>query len=62
MFPAALKLTCSGRGGRRFKSCHSDQYLAGPERASPTVFPTVIVPARPIASVLATMPRTRSGV
>ena len=31
------------------KSCHSDQYLAGPERASPTVSPTAIVPARPRA-------------
>ena len=24
------------RGGRRFKSCHSDQHLADPEAASPT--------------------------
>jgi hypothetical protein len=32
----------SGRGGRRFKSCHSDQHLADPETASPTVCPTDI--------------------
>ena len=25
----------SGRGGRRFKSCHSDQYFAAPETAFP---------------------------
>ena len=30
----------SGRGGRRFKSCHSDHYLADPETAFPTVFST----------------------
>src|SRR5262249_894158 len=29
----------SGRGGRRFKSCHSDQYLAPSEIAAPTVSP-----------------------
>src|SRR4029078_8823573 len=34
----------SGRGGRRFKSCHSDQHLAHPEPAAPTVSPTVIAP------------------
>ena len=32
----------SGRGGRRFKSCHSDQYLVDPETAAPTVSPTDI--------------------
>ena len=34
----------SGRGGRRFKSCHSDQlyqWLSFPEKATPTVSPTV---------------------
>src|SRR5262249_30458388 len=30
----------SGRGGRRFKSCHSDQHLASPETSIPTVSPT----------------------
>ena len=30
----------SGRGGRRFKSCHSDQYLASSETPIPTVSPT----------------------
>jgi putative tryptophan/tyrosine transport system substrate-binding protein len=30
----------SGRGGRRFKSCHSDQYLAPSEIPIPTVSPT----------------------
>ena len=30
----------SGRGGRRFKSCHSDQHLAPPETSIPTVSPT----------------------
>src|SRR6516165_10330664 len=32
----------SGRGGRRFKSCHSDQYLADPQIPFPTVSPTDI--------------------
>jgi hypothetical protein len=32
----------SGRGGRRFKSCHSDQYLADPQDSGPTVSPTDI--------------------
>ena len=32
----------SGRGGRRFKSCHSDQYLADFLGASPTDSPTEI--------------------
>jgi hypothetical protein len=32
----------SGRGGRRFKSCHSDQYLVDSETATPTVSPTDI--------------------
>jgi hypothetical protein len=31
----------SGRGGRRFKSCHSDQNLAHFGEAHPTVSPTV---------------------
>jgi hypothetical protein len=30
----------SGRGGRRFKSCHSDQHLAPSETSIPTVSPT----------------------
>src|SRR5262245_14905730 len=30
----------SGRGGRRFKSCHSDHYLAPSETPIPTVSPT----------------------
>ena len=30
----------SGRGGRRFKSCHSDQDLAYLDKAIPTVSPT----------------------
>jgi hypothetical protein len=30
----------SGRGGRRFKSCHSDQHLASSETSIPTVSPT----------------------
>ena len=33
-------LSRSGRGGRRFKSYHSDQHLAHPDRAIPTVSPT----------------------
>ena len=32
--------TRSGRGGRRFKSCHSDQYLAWFRMTAPTVIPT----------------------
>jgi hypothetical protein len=32
----------SGRGGRRFKSCHSDQHLAYPQDSGPTVSPTDI--------------------
>jgi hypothetical protein len=32
----------SGRGGRRFKSCHSDQYLDHLLRAIPTDSPTEI--------------------
>src|SRR6516165_4718074 len=30
----------SGRGGRRFKSCHSDQHLGSSETSIPTVSPT----------------------
>src|SRR4029078_1929780 len=41
----------SGRGVRRLTPCPSAQYLAGPERASPTVSPTVIlVPPRQVLS------------
>src|SRR5262249_14338736 len=32
--------TSFGRGGRRFKSCHSDQHLASPETSIPTVSPS----------------------
>src|SRR5437588_7709281 len=33
----------SGRGGRRFKSCHSDHYLARYRGPTPTVFPEAMV-------------------
>src|SRR5262249_14858765 len=46
-----------GRGGRRFKSCHSDQHLADFLKALPTDIPTETVllrsrPSRAIAALL----------
>jgi hypothetical protein len=40
------------------KSCHSDQYLACPELANPTVSPTVIAPSRSDASAVTRATRT----
>jgi hypothetical protein len=40
-----LKRTSSGRGGRRFKSCHSDQYLAEIETLAGTDCGTVSLTA-----------------
>src|SRR6266852_9762299 len=41
----------SGRGGRRFKSCHSDQHLADFPKALPTDIPTETIPVTGGASL-----------
>ena len=41
----------SGRGGRRFKSCHSDQHLGSSETSIPTVSPTDSRPCAPSIAV-----------
>jgi hypothetical protein len=43
----------SGRGGRRFKSCHSDQHLADPDTPTPTVSPTDIADATGVRLITA---------